>query len=185
MHCNTLCLQYTVVWRGLKIGSGNLIHTNCVFWIFRCQSIWVGISGNNPSCRIIWRNHKVLDKMTSNNLRNTRALLRLSNVVNPLNSTRGCCSALERESRWHNQRCDALQHIANTSHIPRNILQTHYTWVSSVMIGDTWYFVLQGCAVMYCNTLQTHHTNQTWVRSVLTKHTQRHIANTSHKSNLG
>jgi len=45
-------------WRGLQIGGGNLIHRKVVFCIFRCQSIWVGISGDNLSSRIFWRNSK-------------------------------------------------------------------------------------------------------------------------------
>jgi len=33
-----------VEWRGLEIWGGKLIHRKCVFCIFRCQSIGVGIS---------------------------------------------------------------------------------------------------------------------------------------------
>ena len=50
--------------RGLKIGGGNLIHRKVVFSIFRCQSIWVGISGDNLSSRIFWRNYKFQNKVT-------------------------------------------------------------------------------------------------------------------------
>ena len=67
----------------------NLIHTKCVFWIFRCQSIWVGFFGDNLSSRIFQRNDKIQDKMTQINLRKTHALLRLANVVSHLHSTRG------------------------------------------------------------------------------------------------
>jgi len=49
-----------VEWRGLKIGGGNLV----VFCIFRCQSISVGISGDNLSSRIFWRDWKFQDKLT-------------------------------------------------------------------------------------------------------------------------
>jgi len=47
-----------VEWRGLKIGGGNVIHRKVVFCIFRCQSMWVGISGDNLSSRIFWRSYK-------------------------------------------------------------------------------------------------------------------------------
>ena len=36
-----------VEWRGLKNRRWQLIHRKVVFCIFRCQSIWVGISGDN------------------------------------------------------------------------------------------------------------------------------------------
>ena len=80
-----------VEWRGLPIGCGNLIQMKSLFWIFRYQSIWVRISGDNPSSRIFWRNDKFQDKMTYIKLRKTHALLRLENVVSPLHSTRGIC----------------------------------------------------------------------------------------------
>jgi len=50
-----------VEWRGLKIGGGSLIHRKVVFCIFRCQSIWVGISSDDLSSRIFWRNYKFQD----------------------------------------------------------------------------------------------------------------------------
>jgi len=43
-----------VEWKGLKIGGGNLIHRKCVCCIFRCQSIWVGISA---IIRVLWVAH--------------------------------------------------------------------------------------------------------------------------------
>ena len=53
-----------VEWRGLKIGGGNLTHRKVVFCVFRCQSIWVGVSSDNLSSRIFWRNYKFQDKMS-------------------------------------------------------------------------------------------------------------------------
>jgi len=42
------CLQHHGCnWEGLELKCGNLIHQKVVFCIFRCQSIWVGISGDN------------------------------------------------------------------------------------------------------------------------------------------
>jgi len=84
-----------VEWRGLKSGGGNLIHRKVVFCIFRCQSIWLGISGDNLSSRIFWRNYIFQNEVTWIILRKTHALLRLANAVSPLHSTRGlfCISA--------------------------------------------------------------------------------------------
>jgi len=47
--------------RGLRIGGGNSTHRKVVFCICRCQSIWVGNSGDNLSSRIFWRNYRFQD----------------------------------------------------------------------------------------------------------------------------
>jgi len=58
VYLDTTADKPRVKWRGLKIGGGNLIHRKVVFCIFRCKSIWMGMSGDNLSSRIFWRNHK-------------------------------------------------------------------------------------------------------------------------------
>jgi len=99
--------------RGLKIGDGNLMHTTCVFWIFRHQSICVGISDNNSSSRRYWRNDKFQDKTTYINLQKTHTLLRLANV-RPLHSTHGLYSDILHTCRAQYRVC--------TCHVP-------YMWI--------------------------------------------------------
>jgi len=85
----TYDIYLRVEWRGLKIGGGNLIHRKVVVCIFRCQSIWLGISGDNLSSRIFWRTYRFQNQVTWIILRKTHALLLVANAVSHLHSTRG------------------------------------------------------------------------------------------------
>ena len=84
------CMNFTprVEWRGLEIGGGNWIQNKSVYWIFRCQPIWVGISA-------IIRVPEYFGEMTNsktndlNELAENACLLHLADVVKPLHSTRG------------------------------------------------------------------------------------------------
>jgi len=88
-----------------------LIHRIGVFWIFRFQSIWVGISGDDPSFRIYKRKKR-------------HVLLRLANVVSPFLSTCGLSLSLS----------NCLRDIHISIYISR--IQHHSVWLQQTSVDN-------------------------------------------------
>ena len=138
------------LWRSSEFQNIYLIHHKCVFCIFRCQSIRVGISGDNPSSRI-WSNDKFPDEMTYIKFWKMLALFAPSATV--------CCSVLQ---------CVA-QLLWALSTPPENRHNCHDTRINESCHTYQWVHINESCHFEHqvhigAPVNESWHTHR-WVRS--------------------
>ena len=130
-----------VEWRGLN--WRRKLHTQKGYILYLQMSVdLTGISGDNLSSRIFWRNYKFQNKVTCIILRKTHALLRPANAVSPLHSTCGYgVATMSRLLKVHHELCD----VTNSPLLSRFVAPSKCCEPSPL---HWWSAVL--CLVLYC-----------------------------------